>query len=132
MENGVNFFEAKSSASDMDYDVETIDERLSLLNNLRLIEHYFGVKFHLPDNMVDEDFRNLEILKAIMEDKEVVSELGDLNATFNGVDGLERLIDDAEDKSIKITADSSKKFNINLFGAEINNINMSYTIEDIK
>ncbi|MDE7523229.1 hypothetical protein MBS99_10225, partial [Ligilactobacillus salivarius] len=116
----------------MDYDVETIDERLSLLNNLRLIEHYFGVKFHLPDNMVDEDFRNLEILKAIMEDKEVVSELGDLNATFNGVDGLERLIDDAEDKSIKITADSSKKFNINLFGAEINNINMSYTIEDIK
>ena len=54
------------------------------------------------------------------------------NATFNGIGGLKRLIDDAEEKFIKITADSSDKLNINLFGAEINNVNMSYTIEDIK
>lgn len=132
LEKGVNFFEAQPSASDTDYDVENIDERLSLLNNLRSIEHYFGVKFHLPDNMVDEDFVNLEILKAIMEDKEIVTGVGDLSATFNGVDGLKRLIDDAEEKSIKITADSSDQLNINLFGAEINNINMSYTVEGIK
>lgn len=132
LESGVNFFEAQPSASDTDYDIESIDERLSLLNNLRSIEHYFGVKFHLPDNMADEDFVNLEILRAIMEDKEVVTGIGDLSATFNGVDGLKRLIDDAEEKSIKITAGSSNQLNINLFGAEINNINMAYTVEDIK
>lgn len=132
LEKGVNFFEAQPSTPDKNYDVETIDERLSLLNNLRRIELYFGMKFHLPDDMVDEDFRNLEILKAIMEDKEVVTGLGNLNATFNGVDGLERLLDDAEEKAIKITADSSDLLNINLFGAEINNIYMSYTAEDIK
>lgn len=82
--------------------------------------------------MKDEDFRKFEILKAIMEEKEVVTGLKNFNATFNGIDGLKRLIDDAEEKSIKITADSSDQLNINLFGAEINNVNMSYTIEDIK
>lgn len=132
LEKGVNFFEAQPSNLDTDYDAKTVDERLSLLNDLRLMEHYFCVKFHLPDNMEDEDFRKFEILKAIMDEKEVVTGLKNFNATFNGIDGLKRLIDDAEEKSIKITADSSDQLNINLFGAEINNINMSYTIEDIK
>ncbi|MDV6378797.1 hypothetical protein ORD22_11280 [Sporosarcina sp. GW1-11] len=132
LEKGVNFFEAQPSTLDTDYDAKTVDERLSLLNDLRLMEHYFCVKFHLPDNMKDEDFRKFEILKAIMEEKEVVTGLKNFNATFNGIDGLKRLIDDAEEKSIKITADSSDQLNINLFGAEINNVNMSYTIEDIK
>lgn len=132
LEKGVNFFEAQPATSDADFDIETVDDRLSLLNDLRLIEDYFGVKFHIPDNMVDEDFKKIEILKAIIEEKEIVTTLKNFHATFNGTDGLKKLIGETKEKSLMITVDSSDQLSIDLFSTEIKNIYRSHKIEDIK
>lgn len=132
LEKGADFLVAQTASETFHHDEKAIDERLLLLNDLRIIEDYFNVDFHIPDTIVDDDFRKIEILKAIIEEKEVVTGLKNFSATFNSIDGLEKLITDTRDRPIMVTADSSTRLNINIFSAIVPNINMSYKVEDIK
>ena len=76
-----------------------------------------------------EELEKIQILKAIIEDREVITKIENFSAVFDNKEGLEKLINDAKDKPIMITGEEEKV--IELLGVRFENINVNHRIENL-
>src|SRR5699024_5239257 len=76
------FIKADGVDLDAAYESIYIDERLVILSDLMQIEKTFNIQFKLPRKMEQDDFNLIEILKSIVNDKEIKSTIENVNATF--------------------------------------------------
>lgn len=125
------FFIAESIGLDDSHDSKYSDERIAILSDLMQIENAFSVQFQLPEKMDQDDFDMIEILKLIVQDKEITTTVENINAIFEsgGKAGLQKMVDDVNDKPMMIGF--RENIEIALFGVKFKNIEASYKIENV-
>lgn len=124
------FFMAESIGLDDPHDSKYTNARIAILSELMKIENAFNVKFQLPDKMEQDDFNMIEILKSIIQDKEITTTFGNFNAIFEseGKDGLQKMVSDMEEKPVMIGF--REDIEIELFGVNFKNIEASHKLEN--
>ncbi|MFS0562770.1 hypothetical protein AB1K91_18805 [Terribacillus sp. 179-K 1B1 HS] len=115
----------------MDYSQEfqDMDYRISLLSDLLQIENTLDVQFQLPEMVVEEDFENIEILKAIIEGKTIESKIENVSVILDNIKALEKIVYNVDSRPIIIQENEVKQFE--LFGVEFENIKVTHTIENL-
>lgn len=124
------FFMAESIGLDDPHDSKYTNARIAILSELMKIENAFNVQFQLPDKMEQDDFNMIEILKSIIQDKEITTTFGNFNAIFEseGKDGLQKMVSDMEEKPVMIGF--REDIEIELFGVNFKNIEASHKLEN--
>jgi hypothetical protein len=122
------FFTAENINLDQSEDFQNLDHRILMLSDLQQIENALDVEFQLPEIMYEEDLEEIQILKAIIEDKEVITKIENLSAVFDNREGLEKLIYDVKDKPVMITGQEERV--IELFGVRFE-INVNHRFENL-
>ncbi|WP_240378021.1 hypothetical protein [Bacillus piscicola] len=123
------FFSSKNVRLDDSQDIQGLNERLLLLSELTRIEDEFDIRFQLPDIMGDEDYEKIEVLKAVINKKEITSKIENFSTNFDDKDTVQKFINDVEDKPLMITANENKVFE--LFGVPFKNIEAKHTFENL-
>lgn len=123
------FFTAENINLDQPEDFQETDDRISLLSDLQQIENALDIEFQLPEIIYEEDLEKIEILKSIIEDKEIIAKIENFSAVFESKEALEKLIYDIKDKPIMITSHEEKV--IMLFGVRIENIHVDHRFENL-
>lgn len=123
------FFTAESIKLDNPEDIQDIDNRLSLLSDLLQIESVLDVEFQLPEIIYEEDFEKIEILMAIIEEKEIKTKIENFSAVFDNKEALHKMIYEVKDSPIMITGHEEKV--IDLFGVKFENIKVTHRFENL-
>lgn len=123
------FFTAESMNLDNPDDTKYTDGRIEILSELMLIENALDVQFQLPNKMDNDDFDKIEILKAIVEDKEITTEINNFSAVFDNKEALQKIVNDIKDRPIMVTG--QEEVVIELFSVKFENIRASYTFENL-
>jgi hypothetical protein len=123
------FFTAESIKLDNPEDIQDIDNRLSLLTDLLRIESVLHVEFQLPEIIYEEDFEKIQILKAIVEEKEITTKIENFSAVFDNKDALQKMVYEVKDSPIMITGHEERV--IDLFGVMFENIKVTHRFENL-
>ncbi|GAA0290138.1 rRNA maturation protein Rpf1 [Gracilibacillus halotolerans] len=123
------FFTAEGINLNNPQDSKYTDGRIEVLAELSQIENALGVQFHLPEFMEEEDFKNIEILKAIIDGKEIITEIDNFNAVFDNREALQKIVNDIKDRPIMVTG--QEELVIELFGVKFESIRVSHTFENL-
>jgi hypothetical protein len=123
------FFTAEGMNLDNPYDNKYTDGRIEILTELIKIEKALDVQFQLPETMDKKDFKKIEILNAIVEDSEIITEIDSFDAVFDSKDALQRMVYDIKDRPVMITGQEDQV--IELFGVRFESIKVSYTFENL-
>lgn len=133
IERQKSIFLSKDFSLDEEEDVESIDKKITFLNELAEIEAFFQVKFRLPLEISSADFANIDILKSIIKKepiettfKETSLILGDKKSAWSFYQNT------IDAKGVLITADEREAKVIQLFGASIENIHTKWTLDNAK
>ncbi|MHC8515867.1 hypothetical protein [Sporosarcina sp. ITBMC105] len=122
------FFSSENLHLDKPEDFSEVDDRISLLKDLKQIQDELDVEFKLSEIIYEQDFEMIQILKSIIEDKEVITKIENLNAIIDNKEALEKLISDVRGKPFMISGQEEKV--IKLFGVSIN-LNIQYKFENL-
>lgn len=129
IENQKQFFTSEGVNVDNIQDTEYMNGRIAILSDLLHIENVLDVQFQLPEKMGEEDFNNIEIMKAIVKNKEIITKIENLNIVIDNKSALKKLVNDIKEKPIMITGDEDKT--IELLGVSFENIKATYKFENL-
>lgn len=129
IEQQKEFFKAEDMNLNNPQDSKYTDDRIAILSELMRIENTLEVQFQLPEKMGHDDFEKIEILKAIVENKEIITEIDKFSTVFDNKDVLQKMVYNIKDKPITITDQEDKE--IELFGVKFDNIEALYTFENL-
>ncbi|MGF7058630.1 abortive infection system toxin AbiGii family protein [Brassicibacter mesophilus] len=85
------------------------------LEELRIVEDYYGKEINLPDEIYEEDIENVEILAKGIKDKKVIGRFTGFNMEFELTDQLKESIIKNKDKIFPIIYEM-KDVRIKIFG----------------